>query len=74
MFSKNQPYAIPVEAAKTTYLCTCGNTANAPFCDGAHTSVEGAAPFAYTPDESGTAYICGCGKSGNGSMCDGSHQ
>lgn len=73
MYSNNKPYAIPVKASQTSYICRCGKTGNAPFCDGSHAAVEGVTPLAYTPEADGTAYVCGCGKSANNPMCDGAH-
>ena len=67
------PVPAEVEAGKTYYWCSCGLSANQPFCDGSH---EGSAftPVAFTAEETGTVYFCACKQSKSGVRCDGSHK
>ncbi len=74
MYEKGSPYAVEVKAGETSYICQCGLTGNAPFCDGSHSAAPGTAPLAHTADQDGALYVCGCGKTGNGPFCDGSHK
>jgi CDGSH-type Zn-finger protein len=69
----NQPYEVSVMEGETVYLCRCGKTKTAPFCDGSHGN-EGVTPLAHKADKDGTLWVCGCGKSRNNPFCDGSHQ
>ncbi|MEA2754558.1 MAG: iron-sulfur protein 3 [Aliidongia sp.] len=71
--AQKAPMPVALEGGKTVYWCSCGQSANQPFCDGAHKGSE-FVPTAYTPAESGTAYLCGCKHSKKGPLCDGSHQ
>ena len=73
MYEKGQPYAQPVSAGDTVYICQCGATQTPPFCDGSHQQIPGKEPLAYTAKSNETLYICGCGKSSNIPWCDGSH-
>jgi CDGSH-type Zn-finger protein len=74
MYDKNSPYEVELKAGQTVYLCRCGKTQSAPYCDGSHSSLGGVVePLAHTADKDGKAYVCGCGKSGNIPWCDGSH-
>lgn len=66
------PAAVELEAGKKYFFCTCGESANQPFCDGSHSGTD-FAPHAFTAEKSGTAYLCQCKHSGNGPFCDGSH-
>ena len=66
------PYPTPVEAGKTYYWCSCGQSKNQPFCDGSHKGSE-FAPTQYKAEKDGTVYFCGCKHSGKGALCDGSH-
>jgi CDGSH-type Zn-finger protein len=70
--AQKAPMPVALEAGKTVYWCSCGESANQPYCDGSH---KGTAfvPTPYTATESGTAYLCGCKHSKNGALCDGSH-
>lgn len=70
--AQKSPCPVDVEAGKTYYWCSCGNSANQPFCDGAHKGSE-FAPTAYKAEKSGTVYFCGCKHSSKGALCDGSH-
>ena len=70
--AQKAPCPVEVEAGKTYYWCSCGNSANQPFCDGAHKGSE-FAPTAYKAEKSGTVYFCGCKHSAKGALCDGSH-
>lgn len=74
MYSKNAPHVISLQAGQTVYLCTCGKSANAPYCDGAH-QAQGTdkAPLAHTAEKEGSVYVCGCGRTGNNPFCDGAH-
>lgn len=57
----------------TYYYCTCGHSANQPFCDGSHKG-KGFAPQAFEVQEKKPAAYCCCKQSGNGHLCDGSHR
>ena len=66
------PMPVNVEAGKTYYWCSCGQSKNQPFCDGSHKGSD-FAPVAYKAEKDGTVYFCACKHSKNGALCDGSH-
>jgi CDGSH-type Zn-finger protein len=66
------PYPIDVEAGKTYFWCSCGRSANQPFCDGSHKDTE-FTPVRHDAEESRTLYFCGCKASAGAPLCDGSH-
>ncbi|MDQ6963040.1 MAG: CDGSH iron-sulfur domain-containing protein, partial [Mariprofundaceae bacterium] len=66
-----RPLILELEAG-THYLCSCGKSANHPFCDGSH------ADTAFTPNvieitEKQTVALCQCKHSKKGAFCDGTH-
>jgi CDGSH-type Zn-finger protein len=63
---------VEVEAGKIYYWCSCGQSANQPFCDGSHKGSE-FTPVKFEAVESKTVYFCGCKHSANKPFCDGSH-
>lgn len=54
------------------YYCTCGKSANQPFCDGKHKD-SGFTPFKFTLEEKQKVALCLCKHSQNAPFCDGSH-
>jgi CDGSH-type Zn-finger protein len=70
--AQKAPFPVEVQAGKTYYWCSCGKSANQPFCDGAHKGSE-FAPTPYTAEKDGTVYFCGCKHSAKGALCDGGH-
>jgi CDGSH-type Zn-finger protein len=70
--AQKAPYPSVVAAGKTYYWCSCGQSANQPYCDGSH---KGSAftPLPFTAEKDATAYLCGCKASKNSPYCDGSH-
>lgn len=66
------PMPVNVEAGKTYYWCSCGQSKNQPFCDGSHKGSD-FAPIPYKAEKDGTVYFCACKHSKNGAHCDGSH-
>lgn len=73
VIAQKGPYTVELEAGKTYYWCSCGRSANQPFCDGSHKDA-GFEPVAFTADHSGPAYLCGCKHTSNPPYCDGTHQ
>jgi CDGSH-type Zn-finger protein len=71
--AQRSPIAVTVEAGKTYYWCTCGESQGQPFCDGSHKGT-GFAPLAFTAQADGPVYFCGCKHSANGALCDGAHK
>ena len=67
------PIPVDVTAGQTYWWCSCGKSANQPFCDGSHKGSP-FAPVPYVADHTGTVYFCGCKQSGRGALCDGSHK
>lgn len=71
--AQKAPYALPVEAGKSYYWCSCGKSKNQPLCDGSHAGSD-FSPKEYKASESKTLYFCGCKHSKAGALCDGSHK
>ena len=69
---QDTPFKVEVKAGETKAFCTCGASANGPFCDGAHAGTENR-PNVVKFEEDKTLFACGCLKSGNAPYCDGSH-
>ncbi|MCX8480650.1 MAG: CDGSH iron-sulfur domain-containing protein [Sediminibacterium sp.] len=70
-----QPIKINLEAGKKYAWCTCGESKNQPFCDGAHKSVPGGyTPQVFTHDKTEEKYLCVCKATKNAPFCDGSHK
>ena len=70
--AQKAPYAVPVEAGKSYYWCSCGKSAAQPFCDGSH-KVTDFTPVKFEATETKTVYFCGCKHSADPVLCDGSH-
>ena len=66
-------YPIEVEAGRTYYWCTCGNSKKQPLCDGSHKGGP-FAPLAWTAPETTTVRMCGCKHTGKAPFCDGKHK
>jgi len=57
----------------STYAwCSCGLSANQPWCNGAHKG-SSFAPQVFEAKEDGKAAMCTCKKTKNPPYCDGSH-
>lgn len=67
------PVRVEVEAGKTYFWCSCGKSANQPFCDGSHKGSE-FSPLAWKADQSGAKFFCACKQTDGAPFCDGSHK
>ena len=70
----DQHPAVDVEAGKTYFWCTCGQSAKQPFCDGSHQVEKAFAPMKWTAEQDGKKFFCTCKQTGNSPLCDGSHK
>ena len=66
------PVKVELEEGKTYAYCTCGESANQPFCDGSHKKTE-FRPQIFKAEKSGAHFLCACKSTGNATFCDGSH-
>lgn len=71
--SQKAPYPVEVEAGKNYFWCSCGQSANQPFCDGSHKGSD-FAPVKFEATEDKRVFFCGCKNNGDGPLCDGSHK
>ena len=72
VIAKRGPYAVDLEKGKRYAWCTCGRSANQPFCDGSHKGTE-FKPLMFEAEETKTTYLCGCKHTANPPFCDGTH-
>ena len=68
-----KPIKVELKAEKTIYWCSCGRSANQPFCDGSHKETD-FTPVSFTPEKDGEYFLCQCKQTANPPLCDGSHQ
>lgn len=62
------------ETPGTKHYCTCGESANKPYCDGSHDKKNtGKCPKEFTVEQGRRMAICDCGRTGNSPLCDGTH-
>lgn len=52
--------------------CTCGESANQPYCDGSHKGTD-FKPMLFELAETKQVALCQCKMTSNGPFCDGSH-
>lgn len=68
----NKPVSVELEKGKEYYFCTCGQSTQQPYCDGAHLG-SSFAPKPFIAEKDGIAYLCACKQTANAPFCDGSH-
>jgi len=69
--SKNLPLMKEMEPG-TYYWCSCGKSANVPFCDGSHEGT-GKTPVEFTITEKKKVGLCQCQRTKKPPYCDGTH-
>ncbi|WDE07402.1 CDGSH iron-sulfur domain-containing protein [Thalassomonas viridans] len=73
VIADNKPKGVELKKGEDYYFCTCGKSANQPFCDGSHKG-SGFKPKAFQADDDGMAYLCACKHTQNAPFCDGTHK
>lgn len=66
-----QPLLMELEPGDYWY-CSCGLSANHPFCNGAHKGTQ-FTPVKFTVEAKKQVALCQCKQTGNAPFCDGSH-
>ena len=70
---QKSPY-VKDETPGTKAWCSCGHSANQPYCDGAHARLNtGITPIIVDIAEEKKVAWCGCKQSQNKPYCDGTH-
>lgn len=72
VIAQKSPYVMEVEPG-TYAWCSCGQSKNQPYCDGAHKG-SGMSPLIEKVAEKKTVAWCGCKHNAAGPFCDGSHK
>lgn len=67
------PIGVELEAGKSYYWCSCGNSSNQPFCDGSHKGTS-FTPEKVVVEETKKYYLCACKQTANAPFCDGAHK
>jgi CDGSH-type Zn-finger protein len=67
-----KPVVLDLAPGRYVY-CTCGESADQPFCDGAHAGT-GFEPREFTVAERERAALCACKRSREEPFCDGAHR
>ena len=65
------PFQVDLEPG-TYWWCSCGKSANQPFCDGSHTG-SAFSPAKLELSEAKSVWLCGCKRSARKPFCDGTH-
>ena len=71
VIASKKPTVVELDAG-TYHWCSCGKSANQPFCDGSHKGT-GFQPLAFTLDVKKRVALCNCKRTENGPFCDGTH-
>lgn len=68
-----KPIPTDLKQNDSYFYCTCGQSANQPFCDGSHRG-SSFKPLKFEAKESGKAYLCMCKQTKKAPYCDGTHK
>jgi CDGSH-type Zn-finger protein len=71
VIADKKPAVLELEAG-TYYWCSCGQSQNQPFCNGAHKDTE-FTPLAFEVTEKKWVALCNCKHTANPPYCDGAH-
>jgi len=71
VIAQKSPYVLEMQPG-SYYYCTCGKSANQPFCNGSHRGSEFVPKKVEITDIKKVAW-CGCKHSANAPFCDGTH-
>ena len=69
--AQNSPIMMDVEPG-TYFWCSCGQSSNQPFCDGAHKGTS-FTPQKEVVETAKKVFWCACKHSKSAPFCDGSH-
>jgi glutamate synthase domain-containing protein 2/CDGSH-type Zn-finger protein len=69
----DHPAKVDLKEGESYYWCSCGRSANQPFCDGSHKGTE-FKPLEFKADKSERAFLCQCKYTANPPFCDGTHK
>jgi CDGSH-type Zn-finger protein/mannose-6-phosphate isomerase-like protein (cupin superfamily) len=71
--ARPKPCLVNLKTGRTYFWCSCGRSANQPFCDGSHKGT-GFEPLKFTATPENTeVLLCGCKHTGTPPYCDGAH-
>ena len=68
----NGAIAVEIEQGYSYYWCSCGKSAQQPFCDASRKGTE-FNPVVYKAEETKKMFFCACKQTNNQPFCDGSH-
>lgn len=71
--NQHKPIEVALKKDETYHWCTCGKTADEPFCDGSHIG-SAFTPLEFTVDRDRKAFLCSCRETKKPPFCDGSHE
>lgn len=68
------PIKVSLEAGKKYAWCSCGESQNQPFCDGAHKG-SGFSPVVFVAEEAKDVHFCTCKQTDREmGLCNGAHK
>lgn len=67
------PVKVSLKKGQEYLFCTCGRSANQPFCDGSHIGTS-FTPKVIVAHETTQAFWCSCKQTANPPLCDGTHK
>ncbi|SEB10632.1 Iron-binding zinc finger CDGSH type [Thiothrix caldifontis] len=73
VIAQKKPCVVELEAGKSYWWCSCGRSANQPFCDGSHKGTD-FTPLEFTVSESKKYGLCACKHTKNAPFCDAAHR
>ena len=67
------PALLELEPGTSYWWCTCGRSANQPYCDGSHAGTD-FQPMEFTVDTAKKYALCQCKHTAKAPFCDGKHK
>ncbi|HKD48339.1 MAG TPA: CDGSH iron-sulfur domain-containing protein [Rhizomicrobium sp.] len=72
VIASHKGYCLEVKAGRRYLWCSCGRSANQPFCDGSHKGTE-FLPVQFVAERDEDVILCGCKHTSDRPFCDGTH-